>query len=247
MRGILVDWLVQVHGRFHLLQETLFLCVNFIDRFLTAKVVSLQKLQLVGATALFIAAKYEEIQCPSVHEIVYMVDNGYTAEEVLKAERYMINMLNFELGWPGPLSFLRRVSKADDYDVDIRTLAKYLMEVTLMDARFLGAPASLVAAGTHWLAKRMLRKGDWEMAHVYYSKYTENQVEPFATLLIDCLEQPADHHPAIFAKYSDKRFKRAAKYVEAWVKKGCKVDYSDDDDEKENEVPVPRNRFQKVQ
>ena len=34
MRGILMDWLIQVHLRFHLLQETLYLTVAIIDRFL---------------------------------------------------------------------------------------------------------------------------------------------------------------------------------------------------------------------
>ena len=34
MRGILIDWLVQVHLRFHLLQETLYLTVAILDRYL---------------------------------------------------------------------------------------------------------------------------------------------------------------------------------------------------------------------
>jgi len=161
MRAILMDWLVQVHTRFNLLPETLFLTSNYIDRFLSAKVVSLGKLQLVGATALFVAAKYEEINCPSVHEIVYMVDNGYTAEEILKAERFMLSMLHYELGWPGPMSFLRRISKADDYDLETRTLAKYFLEITVMDERFVGSPPSFLAAGAHCLARHMLKKGEW--------------------------------------------------------------------------------------
>lgn len=161
MRSVLMDWLVQVHHRFSLLPETLFLCVNYIDRFLSCKIVSLGKLQLVGATAIFIAAKYEEINCPSVQEIVYMVDGGYTVDEILKAERFMLSMLKFELGWPGPMSFLRRISKADDYDLETRTLAKYFLEVTIMDERFVGCPPSFIAAGAHCLARMMLKKGTW--------------------------------------------------------------------------------------
>jgi G2/mitotic-specific cyclin 3/4 len=161
MRAVLMDWLVQVHNRFTLLPETLFLSVNYVDRFLSAKVVSLGKLQLVGATALFLAAKYEEINCPSVQEIVYMVDGAYTIDEVLKAERFMLSMLQFELGWPGPMSFLRRISKADDYDLETRTLSKYFLEITIMDERFVGCAPSFLAAGAHCLARLMLKKGDW--------------------------------------------------------------------------------------
>jgi len=161
MRSVLMDWLVQVHNRFTLLPETLFLAVNYVDRFLSSKIVSLGKLQLVGATAIFVAAKYEEINCPSVQEIVYMVDGGYTVDEILKAERFMLSMLQFELGWPGPMSFLRRISKADDYDLETRTLAKYFLEITVMDERFVGCTPSFTAAGAHCLARFLLRKGDW--------------------------------------------------------------------------------------
>jgi G2/mitotic-specific cyclin 3/4 len=161
MRAILMDWVVQVHTRFGLLPETLFLTVNYIDRFLSMKIVSLGKLQLVGATAIFVAAKYEEINCPSVQEIVYMVDGGYSPDEILKAERFMLSMLNFELGWPGPMSFLRRISKADDYDLETRTMSKYLLEVTIMDERFVASPASYVAAGAHCLSRLLLGKGEW--------------------------------------------------------------------------------------
>lgn len=161
MRSVLMDWLVQVHSRFNLLPETLFLTVNYIDRFLSYKVVSVGKLQLVGATAILVAAKYEEIHCPSLEEIEYMVDNGYTADEILKAERFMLSMLSFELGFPGPMSFLRRVSKADNYDLDTRTLAKYFIELTIMDERFVATPPSFLAAGAHCLSRLILGKGDW--------------------------------------------------------------------------------------
>ncbi|EEA29019.1 B-type cyclin [Talaromyces marneffei ATCC 18224] len=223
MRSVLIDWLVQVHHRFSLLPETLFLAVNYIDRFLSCKIVSLGKLQLVGATAIFIAAKYEEINCPSIHEIVYMVDRGYTADEILKAERFMLSMLQFELGWPGPMSFLRRISKADDYDLDTRTLAKYFLEVTIMDERFVGSPPSFTAAGAHCLARMMLHKGDWSHAHVYYSNYTYAQLFQLLLTILECCENPSKHHNAIYDKYSERRFKRSSLFVEAEIAKGFRL------------------------
>ncbi|KAL4923469.1 cyclin-like protein [Aspergillus undulatus] len=219
MRSVLMDWLVQVHHRFSLLPETLFLCVNYIDRFLSCKIVSLGKLQLVGATAIFIAAKYEEINCPSVQEIVFMVDGGYTIDEILKAERFMLSMLQFELGYPGPMSFLRRISKADDYDLETRTLAKYFLELTIMDERFVGSPASFLAAGAHCLARLMLRKGAWSPAHVHYAGYTYSQLYPLVSLMMECCENPRKHHAAIYDKYTDKRFKLASLFVEAEMRK----------------------------
>ncbi|CAO1599177.1 B-type cyclin [Xanthoria calcicola] len=223
MRSVLMDWIVQVHHRFQLLPETLFLCVNYIDRFLSCKIVSLGKLQLVGATAIFVAAKYEEINCPSVQEIVYMVDGGYAIDEVLKAERFMLSMLQFELGWPGPMSFLRRISKADDYDLETRTLAKYFLEITIMDERFIGSPPSFVAAGAHCLARMMLKKGNWSPAHTYYSEYTYTQLYTLVLLMVECCEDPRKHHAAIFDKYMDKKFKRASLFAETEMRRGFQV------------------------
>jgi len=70
MRSILVDWLVEVHVKFKLLPETLFLTINLIDRYLESKKVLRQKLQLVGVTAMLIASKYEEIYAPEVKDFV---------------------------------------------------------------------------------------------------------------------------------------------------------------------------------
>mgnify|MGYP001591300152 FL=1 len=64
MRTTLIDWLLQVHMRYHMLPETLWIAINIIDRFLSNRVVSLVKFQLVGVTAMFVAAKYEEIMAP---------------------------------------------------------------------------------------------------------------------------------------------------------------------------------------
>ena len=76
MRAILVDWIIEVHTKFRLLPETLFLAVNIIDRFLSLRVVSLVKLQLVGVTALFIASKFEEVMSPSIQSFLYMAEDG---------------------------------------------------------------------------------------------------------------------------------------------------------------------------
>lgn len=81
MRTTLIDWLLQVHLRYHMLPETLWIAVNIVDRFLSLRVVSLIKLQLVGVTAMFVAAKYEEILAPRYVEpgIVYTgwIADGY--------------------------------------------------------------------------------------------------------------------------------------------------------------------------
>lgn len=170
MRQTLVDWLLQVHLRYHMMPETLWIAVNIVDRFLTKRVVSLVKLQLVGVTAMFIAAKYEEILAPSVEEFVIMTENGYTKEEILKGERIMLQTLEFRIShYCSPYSWMRRISKADDYDIQTRTLSKFLTEVTLLDYRFLGAKPSLIAAIGMYCARTMLG-GDWVSVQRYLTR-----------------------------------------------------------------------------
>jgi hypothetical protein len=161
MRGILVDWLIEVHMRFRLLPETLFLAVNIVDRFLSSKVVPLDKLQLVGITAMFIASKYEEVLSPHVGNFTHVADDGFTVDEVLAAERYTLQTLKYDLSYPNPMNFLRRISKADNYDIQTRTFGKYLMELSLVDHRFLEYPQSHVAAAAMYLARMILERGPW--------------------------------------------------------------------------------------
>lgn len=161
MRGILVDWLIEVHTRFRLLPETLFLTINIIDRFLSAEVVALDRLQLVGVTAMFIASKYEEVLSPHVANFSHVADETFSDKEILDAERHILATLNYDISYPNPMNFLRRISKADNYDVQTRTLGKYLMEVSLLDHRFMGYRQSHIGASAMYLARLILDRGPW--------------------------------------------------------------------------------------
>jgi len=205
MRGILVDWLIEVHTRFHLLPETLFLAVNIIDRFLSAKMVQLDRLQLVGVTAMFIASKYEEVLSPHVANFRHVADDGFTEEEILNAERYVLSALDYDLSYPNPMNFLRRISKADNYDIQTRTLGKYLLEISLLDHRFMQYLPSHVAAGAMFLARTILEKSEWDATLSHYAGYTKDEIEPVFKLMVDYLARPVTHE-AFFKKYASKKF-----------------------------------------
>lgn len=70
MRSVLIDWLIQVHMKFQLLQETMYLTVHLIDAYLSRVDVSKMQLQLVGVTAMFLASKYEEMYVPAIDDFV---------------------------------------------------------------------------------------------------------------------------------------------------------------------------------
>lgn len=161
MRSVLIDWLVEVHWKLKLLPETLFLATNLVDRFLSVTPVSLPKFQLVGISATMIASKFEEILSPCISNYVYLSDNIYTEPAIIKAECFMLNALEFVISFPNPYVFLRRISKADNYDIHTRTLAKYLLEISLLDAVFIKYPPSKMAAASLFFARKMLNRGEW--------------------------------------------------------------------------------------
>ncbi|XP_028424742.1 G2/mitotic-specific cyclin-B2-like [Perca flavescens] len=68
-KAVLINWLVQVHSRFELLQETLYLTVAVLDPFLQVQPVTRRNLQLVGVTAMLVACKPEEMSIPTVREM----------------------------------------------------------------------------------------------------------------------------------------------------------------------------------
>ncbi|KAI7057808.1 A/B/D/E cyclin, partial [Hortaea werneckii] len=218
MRGILVDWLLEVHTRFRLLPETLFLAVNIIDRFLSCKVVQLDRLQLVGVTAMFIASKYEEVLSPHVQNFVHVADDGFSESEILSAERFVLAALDYDLSYPNPMNFLRRISKADNYDIQTRTLGKYLLEIGCVDHRFLKYPPSQVAAAAMYLARLALDRGEWDATLSKYAGYTEQEIMPVFKLMVDYLHAPVQHD-AFFRKYASKKFLKASIVLRQWAKK----------------------------
>ncbi|XP_049895799.1 G2/mitotic-specific cyclin-B2-like [Epinephelus moara] len=178
MRALLVDWLVQVHSRFQLLQETLYLTVAILDRFLQVQPVSRRKLQLVGVTAMLVACKYEEMYAPEVGDFAYITDNAFTKSQILEMEQLVLRTLNFQLGRPLPLHFLRRASKVANSDVEKHTLAKYLMELTLLDYDMVHYRPSEVAAAALCLSQLLVDGLPWSPTQQHYSTYDAAHLKP---------------------------------------------------------------------
>ncbi|KAJ3165028.1 G2/mitotic-specific cyclin [Irineochytrium annulatum] len=157
MRCKLVNYVAEIHEVLKMKPETLFLAINLLDRFCAQRRVSLEKYQLAGLTAFFVACKYEEVRAVRVEVIVHFGAGKYSKEEVLRAERYMLGVLKFVTGCVTPLECVRRMSTVDSGDPRPRILASFLAEVTMTDHQFLACPPSLIGAACMYLARGMLR------------------------------------------------------------------------------------------
>jgi hypothetical protein len=154
MRAVLIDWLIEVHQKFKLHTETMFATVGLIDRYLAqAPPIARNKLQLVGITAMFVAAKYEEIFAPECGDFVFISDSAYEKQELLKMEAKMLATLGFHLTAPSPHVFLLRLVHVTRIaGSHAEHLAHYLLELTLPGAAFLAHKPSVLAAAATYLA-----------------------------------------------------------------------------------------------
>jgi hypothetical protein len=152
MRAILVDWLVEVHMKFRLHPETLYLCVNIIDRYCSKVDVKRSKLQLIGVTALLVACKHEEIYPPEVRDCVYITDRAYDRQEVLDMEQSILKELDWKISVPTAYPFLHRFLSITGASEMTRHAANFYMERSLQEHDLLNYRPSLVCAAAVVLA-----------------------------------------------------------------------------------------------
>lgn len=146
MRGILVDWLVEVHYKFNLQAPTLWMCVNLLDRYLQKKCLLRNKLQLLGVTCLLVACKFEEIYPPEVRDCVYITDKAYSREEVLAMEQSVLSELDYNLCVPTGYNFLTRYLNLIHASEKVRNLAFYYAERNLQESvSLIHKPCKLVS------------------------------------------------------------------------------------------------------
>jgi G2/mitotic-specific cyclin-B, other len=164
-RAFLVEWIIDVHRKFRLLPETLYVTVFLIDRFLSFKQIKKSQLHILGVTSLLIATKYEEIYPPELKDLLRVSENKFTRVEVLAMEKDMLHVLQFNITSPSAYRFLerfRRLSTTTANDDQVFFFAQYLQEIALLDASLLKyRPSEIAAASLILSAKNIKRINPW--------------------------------------------------------------------------------------
>jgi hypothetical protein len=215
MRAILVDWLVEVHCKFKLRSETLFLTVNLIDRFLSYKQVLRTKLQLVGVAALLVACKYEEVLCPDIRDFVYVTDRAYSKEEILQTELDILLTLNFEVTLPSPLRFFEIIALNFNLNHIEFTYGNYLLEFFLVDTKMNKYPASIIALAAAYIVMKMNNYSNYKELYNLFNNSNKLQCVSNSKTLKDCAREmfylvenaeQLSKLQAVYNKFSKKKF-----------------------------------------
>ncbi|XP_046825541.1 G2/mitotic-specific cyclin-B3 [Vespa crabro] len=212
MRSLLVDWMVEVQESFELNHETLYLAVKLVDLYLTKVTVGTETLQLLGASSLFIASKYDERIPPMVEDFLYICDGAYTQRDLIKMEISVLKVIDFDLGIPLSYRFLRRYARCAKVSMPTLTLARYILEYSLMDYSTIRYSDSKMAASALLLALQMKDLGGWTPTLEYYSGYKVDDIRDIVRVLNEGLHRK--HKEAlvtIYNKYSHKIFFEVAK------------------------------------
>ncbi|OMJ92053.1 hypothetical protein SteCoe_5257 [Stentor coeruleus] len=199
-RAFLIDWLVNIHAKFKLYQETLYITVNLIDRYLSKRMVTKKQLQLVGVTAMFIASKYEEIYPPNARDFLMTTDQAYSKQHLLKMEVDMLKVINFHITFPTAWRFMEKYPELFHNGAGI--LAEYLLELGLIEYMMIKYRPSIQAAAVICLANFLQNKS-----------FTWKAEDPNESLIKECVKdfykifKSSSNHPltSVREKYMRKK------------------------------------------
>ena len=181
MRAMLIDWIIDVHFKFKLKADTLFLTVWLIDKYLSLKKIKRNKLQLIGVTCMLIACKYEEIYSPEVFDFVYITENSYEKKDIINLELEILTLLDFNITVPTSNSFYEIISSSLSFSTQEFFLGKYLLEMFLLDYRSLKYKPSEIANTVCFIVFNHRRNNNDisylnEKANEFIYNYTNNEM-----------------------------------------------------------------------
>ncbi|PRP88577.1 hypothetical protein PROFUN_02988 [Planoprotostelium fungivorum] len=211
-RRVIVDWLADVCNEFQCVNETFFLSVKLLDRYLTLnRDVEKNDFQLVAVTCLSLAAKFEQGLSPSVAQLEEICDGAYAPEVIVDMEVSLLALLDFQVSLVHPMHFLRRYSRAAKCGYFAYNLSKYLCELSMTSAEHQLRKPSLLAAASVYAAQKMLGVEEpWTQQMTQYTSYQSPDVDKMGRQLLflfvdqqhgskDKNKEPCN---ALFRKYS---------------------------------------------
>jgi cyclin A len=205
MRSVLVDWFCDVISEYNQHMSTFFLAVSLVDRSLTVVQCPRDKLQLLGATAIFVAAKFEEISPPELSDIVFVTEDTYTAEHIKKMEQMVLGYVNFDLSVPTVEFFGEFFAHSMDVSKEVRSLMWYLLELSAMEYACMYYRPSVLAAAALALAVGSLSTAEcWPEAMRELSGIQPDELTPVIAVLRELPQKASTSNlQAIYLKYSE--------------------------------------------
>jgi len=181
MRAIIVNWIIEVHDRFKLLPDTLFLSVIIFDRYMSIiNNINKNRLQLIGVTSLLIACKYEEIFSPEVRDFICILDREYEREDLMEEENNILKILKFEVMYPSSLRYYEILRIKFGIEEKYYKYGNFLLELCLLDCKFSKYKQAVIATTVCFIILKLFQK-------VNFEKFMNNEIKIKEKEIMDCL------------------------------------------------------------
>ena len=219
MRAILIDWMIEVHLKFKLLPETLYLSVNIMDRFLVKQKIKRDKFQVLGVTTMLIASKFEEIYPPEIRDFVYVTEKAYSKEEITLMEYNVLCLLNFDLIFVSPYRLLERYNFVCYGDEKSFFISQYILELVLIEYKLNLNIPSIKASAALYISRKLLKiQPSWPKVLEIASGITENSLRNFAKELCNMID--LSHKMSLKSclnKFSHSKFHEVSKIIQTII------------------------------
>lgn len=216
MREILVDWIIDIHYKFKLNIRTLYLTVYIIDAYLSYTEIQRAKFQLLGIAALYLGAKIEDIQPPSLDNLIYVTDYAYTKDELLKMEQNILSLLDYNLVFPLSYDFYPIFAKLLNFNEEEYFLGQYFLEYFLLNYQSSLISGSVIAITCAYIVTKITNKDDYEILYdknLNSKRFSKKEIKDFAKDICLFISATQNSNPSIISKYSQDKFKCVAKFL----------------------------------
>ena len=146
IRTVSINWLIMIiYKIFKFKENTLFLTVQIIDRFLSKKMLLVERTELLILCSLILSSKHEEIDYVNMVESLQLSSNKFTKEEIINMQYEILNELNFELIVPTMNDYYNiycTILNLNEMEINKGT---YLLNIILVDYNIIKYPNFIIS------------------------------------------------------------------------------------------------------
>ena len=216
-RSIILQWLVKNNMKWKLKDDTIFMAMNIMDRYISKFKSKNLEFQLIAISSYFIASKYEDIYPPYLDELSQICNYIYSNDDIIKKEYEILVGLNFDILYNSSYKYLTFLhSIADKDNLKLLYLAQFILELSLENLDILEHSQSQRALSALLIAKKILQiKKSWNNLRLYYN-YDDNVIKKVQKKMIFLLNKvmKSKSKNAIYEKFESSKYKSVSSLLD---------------------------------
>ena len=229
-RSIIYHWLVKNNHKWKLKDDTIYMAMNIMDRYISQYKSKNLEFQLIEISSYLIASKYEDIYPPYIDELSQICNYIYSNDDIIKKEYEILSGLNFDVLYNSSYKFLTFLhSVVDNQNMKLLYLAQFILEISLDNLDILEYSQSERALAALLVSKKILGiKITWNNLRMYYD-YDENKIKTVQKKMIPLLNKvmKSKNKNAIFEKFESSKYKSVSSLLDNLCSSNKKQKYEE--------------------